>query len=170
MGETPVSEAEVRAAPEWTPIVHPDQLGDLRLRLMLAHWSAAATRLGQPPPREFVDGAQLGELMGWLFLYRVERDPLRFLYVHCGEKIARRLGFSLTGRYVHEHPNPAAAAGIAATLTAAVEAKRPLRMESRRRVLGHDLKTEVVVSPLAARDGTIDHVLALQILDTEGVA
>lgn len=148
-----------------TPIVDPSQLKDIRLRVLLAHWSAAAVKRGRPPPKEFVDRAVLGDLLDWLFLYRVERDPLRFLYILCGTKIVRRIGVNITGKYVHDHPDPAAREAIAGALTAVVTTGLPHRVESRRRLLDRELHTEVVVAPLAGTDGIIDHVLALQILD-----
>jgi len=149
----------------WLPIVDPGQLKDFRLRLLLAHWSAAAAKRGQPPSKEFVDKTQLGDLLDWIFLYRVERDPLRFLYILCGAKISRRIGVSLTGKYVHDHPNPEVRDGITASLTAAVTSGVPHRVESHRRLLDREMLTEVVVAPLAGSDGIVDHVLALQILD-----
>lgn len=88
----------------WAPIVDPGQLKDIRLRLLLAHWSAAAAKRGQRPSKEFVDKAQLGDLLDWIFLYRVERDPLRFLYILCGAKISRRVGVSLAVQIVVDMP------------------------------------------------------------------
>ena len=148
----------------WAPIEDADQLDDMRLRRLLAHWTEAA-RSGRTPPREFVDRATLGDIMDWTFLYRVEREPLRFLYILCGEKIARRIGVSLTGKYVHDHPDPVAREGIAGALTAVVTTGRPHRAVSRRRLLDRDMTTEAVIVPLAGAGGIIDHVLALQILD-----
>lgn len=148
----------------WASIEDPGQLGDVRLRLLLSHWKEAANS-GRTPPREFVDRAKLGDIMDWTFLYRVERDPLRFLYILCGEKIARRIGVSLTGKYVHDHPDPVAREGIAGVLTAVVTTGRPHRAESRRRLLDRDMTTEAVIVPLAGPGGIVDHVLALQILD-----
>lgn len=151
----------------WEPIEDPGQLKDVRLRLMLSHWSAAAA-IGRIPPRTFVDQATLGDLMGWLFVYRVERDPMRFLYILCGPKIVRRLGVQLSGKYVDEHPDPAAREVITGALTAAVETRRPHRVVSIRRLLDQDITTEVLVLPLAGPDDIVDHVIASQILETAG--
>lgn len=147
-----------------TPIDDAAQLRDVRLRLLLAHWSDASRR-GMMPSRDIIDPGKLGDLMGWLFLYRVERDPLRFLYLLFGPKIARRIGVDLTGKYVDEHPDPDARFGINRLLTAVVTTGRPHRGAATRRFLDQPMTTEAVVLPLAGPEGAIDHLLALQILD-----
>lgn len=148
----------------WTPIDDDVQLKDVRLRMLLAHWREASRR-GMMPSRDFIDPTRLGELMGWLFLYRVERDPLRFFYLLYGPKIARRVGFDLTGKYVDDHPDPEARVAINRLLAAVVTTGRPHRGEAPRRLLDRPMTTEAVVMPLAGPGGVIDHLLALQILD-----
>lgn len=151
----------------WEPIEDPGQLKDVRLRLLLSRWTAEAAP-GRIPSKDFVDPARLGELMGWLFLYRVERDPLRFLYLLCGPKVVRRVGIDMTGKYVDEHPDPAVRGGILANLTAVATTGRPHRRRSIRQVLDHAVTVEALVLPLAGPDRIIDHLLGLQILDTPG--
>ncbi len=148
----------------WTPIDDATQLKDVRLRLLLAHWSDAS-RQGMMPSRDIIDPNKLGDLMGWLFLYRVERDPLRFFYLLFGPKIARRIGVDLTGKYVDEHPDPDTRFAINRLLTAVVTTGRPHRGTAQRRLLDRPMPTEAVVLPLAGPSGVIDHLLALQILD-----
>ena len=150
-----------------TPIDDAGQLKDVRLRLLYTHWRAAGAN-DRMPSKAIVDPATLGDLMGWLFLYRVERDPLRFFYLLCGYKMVRRIGFDLTGKYVDDHPDPEARDGILKLLTAVVTTRKPHRRTASRRVLDNDMTTESVVLPLAAPDGTIDHLLGLQILDVPG--
>lgn len=148
----------------WTPIDDAEQLKDVRLRMLLGHWRAASQN-GMMPSKDFIDATQLSDLMGWLFLYRVERDPLRFLYLLYGPKIARRVGFDLTGKYVDDHPDPEARVAINRLLAAVVTTRRPHRGEATRRLLDRPMTTEAVVLPLAGPGGVIDHLLALQILD-----
>ena len=57
----------------WNPIEDGSQLKDIRLRLLLAHWSEEAKK-GRLPSKDIIDPAKVGDLMGWLFLYLVERD------------------------------------------------------------------------------------------------
>lgn len=153
----------------WTPIDDATQLKDVRLRLLLAHWRDAF-RLGMMPSKDFIDPGRLGDLMGWLFLYRVERDQLRFFYLLYGPKIARRIGFDLTGKYVDDHLDPEARVAINRLLAAVVTTGRPHRGEAPRRLLDQAMTTEAVVLPLVGPDGVIDHLLALQILDVSADA
>lgn len=57
-----------------TPIDDGRELKDVRLRMLLDHWRAAS-RQGLMPSRDFIDPGRLGDLMGWIFLYRVDRAP-----------------------------------------------------------------------------------------------
>ncbi|MBM3532871.1 MAG: PAS domain-containing protein [Alphaproteobacteria bacterium] len=147
----------------WTPVEDESRLKDSRLRLMLTHWSAAI-RNGKPPTKEIVDPDKLGELMDWLFLYKVERRPLRFLYLQCGPGIVRRVGFDMTGRYLDEHPDPQIREVIFATLSAVATSRTPHYRTAPRRFLDHEVVTETLVLPLAGTDGSIDHLLALQVV------
>jgi len=147
-----------------TPIDDVRELKDVRLRMLLDLWRAAS-RQGVMPSRDFIDPGRLGDLMGWIFLYRVDRDPLRFLYMLCGQKIVRRLGLDLTGTYVDEYPQPEARAGVLAMLTAVATTGRPHRREAPRRIMDHDMVTEAMVLPLAGPGGTVDHLLGIQIID-----
>ena len=148
----------------YAPIDDPNQLNDIRLRMLLAHWTAAAAN-GRLPGQDFVDPRRLGDLMGWLFLYRVEREPLRFRYLVYGPKIARRIGFDLTGKYVHDHPIEEAREAIGGLLTAVATTGRPHRGESKRVMLDQEMTTEAVVLPLGSATGVVDHLLALQIYE-----
>jgi hypothetical protein len=149
----------------WTPIDDPYELNDVRLRLLLSHWTAAAAN-GRLPSTAMIDPRKLGEVMGWMYVIRVERDPLRFLYLSTGDKIVRRIGFNPVGMYLDQHPDPSARDAITGLFTAVVTTARPHRAGSVRRLLDRDLVTQAVVLPLAGADGTVDHLLALQILDT----
>ena len=147
----------------WTPVEDGSKLKDARLRRLLAHWSAAAKH-GRLPSKDIVDPEKLGDLMGWLFLYRVERNPLRFLYLICGPKVVRRLGIDMTGKYLDEHPDPQVRDAIAANFIAVLSTGKPHYRAAPRRLLHHEVTTEALVLPLGGPDGTIDHLLALQIV------
>jgi hypothetical protein len=140
------------------------QIRDIRIRMVYERWRAAI-RIGRLPSKEFIDPVTFGDLMGWLFLYRVERDPQRFLYLLYGPKIALRMGVDWTGRYVDEYRNPETREAITILLSTVVSTGRPHHVESSRRLLDREMVTEAVVLPLAGPDGIIDHLLALQILD-----
>ena len=148
----------------WVPIDDIGQIKDVRLRRAYSLWAAEAVS-GRMPRKDFVDGGKLGDLMGWLFLFRVERDPLRFLYLLYGPKLGRRLGLDLTLKYADEHPDPGARAGIVGVLSAVVTTGRPHLGASTRLVLNQAVTTEGMAMPLMGPDGTIDHLVALQILD-----
>lgn len=152
----------------WSPIDTPGQLKDVRLQRLFVLWSEVATASGKPPSKDFVDAEKFGDLMDWLFLYRVDRHPLRFFYLVSSPKLVRRFGFDMTGKYVDEHPDPAARKGILANFTAVVSTGKPHGRSSVRRLFDHDMTTEALVLPLAGPGGVIDHLLALQVLDMPG--
>jgi hypothetical protein len=147
----------------WTPVNDGSQLKDVRLRRLLDHWSAAV-RHGQLPSKDIIEPEKFGDLMEWLFLYRVERSPLRFLYLICGPNVVRRIGIDMTGKYLDEHPDPQVRDAIVANFTAVFTTGKPHYRAAPRRVLGHEVTTEALVLPLGGPDGTIDHLLALQVV------
>jgi hypothetical protein len=149
--------------PAWTPVEDGSELKDIRLRRMLSHWLAVKMH-GQLPSKDIVDPDKLGDLMGWLFLYRVERHPLRFLYLLCGPKVVLRIGIDMTGKYVDEHPDPQIREAIIANLTAVATTGKPYRRTAPRRILDHEVTTEALVLPLSGPGGTIDHLLGLQVV------
>ncbi len=148
----------------WAPIDDIGQINDVRLRMAYARWSAEV-KTGRLPRKDFVDEGKLADLMGWLFLFRIERDPLRFLYLLYGQKLGRRLGLDLTLKYADEHPDPGAREGIIGVLTAVATTGKPHLGVSTRRVLDRTVTTEGMALPLAGPDGIIDHLVAIQILD-----
>lgn len=152
--------------PEWMPADDPSKLRDVRLRLMLGHWNEAAAQ--GIPSTDFIDPAKVGDLLGWTFLWSIEPDPLRFRYLTCGTKVVRRIGFDMTGKYADEHPNPEVRPGILSVLSKVATTGRPHHRRSRRIVDGQEVRVEVLVVPLAAADGTVDHLLGAQIFDTPG--
>lgn len=173
--DTPESAPEVRPsttqiATTWiatstrTPIEDGSQIRDVRVRLVYTQWAEAA-RHGPLPTKEIVNPARFGDLMGWLFLYRVERDPLQFFYVLYGSKISRRTGINLSNHYVDEYPHPETREAIITLLTLVADTGRPHHVLSQRLVLDHEVMTEAVVMPLAGPEGAIDHLLAVQVLD-----
>jgi hypothetical protein len=148
----------------WGALDKIDQIKDVRLRLLFSLWTAEIAS-GRIPSKDFVDPNKLGDLMGWLFLFRVERDPLRFFYLLYGSKLGRRLNLDLTLKYADEHPDPAAREGIIDILTAVATTGRPHRGISTRRIFDQVLSTEGMALPLRGPDGSIDHIVALQVLD-----
>ena len=152
-----------RVTTTWVPIDDIGQINDVRLRMAYSRCSAEALT-GRMPCKDFVDSGTLGDLMGWLFLFRIERDPLRFLYLLYGQKLGRRLGLDLTLKYANEHPDPGAREGIIGALTAVATTGRPHLGVSTRRVLDRTVTTEGMALPLTGPDGTIDHLVAIQIL------
>ncbi len=149
----------------WMPVEDAGPLKNAKLRQLFALWSEASVA-GRPPAKDFVDPARFGELMDWLFLYKVERHPLRFQYLISGPKLVSRFGLDLTGKYVDEHPDPAVRKGILANLTAVVATAKPHRRLSVRRLLDHDVTVEALVLPLTGPDGAVDHLVALQVPET----
>ncbi len=78
---------------------------DRRIRRLYDHWRAVHPASGGLPGRQHVDPAAIPELLPWLWMLDVERDPLRFRYRLVGTEQVSAMGADMTGRYLDEaHP------------------------------------------------------------------
>jgi hypothetical protein len=76
-----------------------------KLRRLLDYWSAAHPAGGGLPGRQHIEPADIPDLLPWLWMLDVERDPLRFKYRLLGTEQVMAMGFNPVGRYLDEvHP------------------------------------------------------------------
>jgi len=78
---------------------------DWRIRRLYDYWRSVHPASGGLPGRQHIDPAAFPELLPWLWLVDVERQPLRFRYRLVGTEQVQAMEADLTGRYLDEaHP------------------------------------------------------------------
>ena len=78
---------------------------DWRIRRLYDYWRSVHPASGGLPGRQHIDPAAFPELLPWLWLVDVERQPLRFRYRLVGTEQVQAMDADLTGRYLDEaHP------------------------------------------------------------------
>lgn len=78
---------------------------DWRVRRLDEYWRGAHPPGGGLPGRQHIDPTAIPELLPWLWMLDVERDPLRFRYRLVGTEQVSAMAADLTGRYLDEaHP------------------------------------------------------------------
>lgn len=135
---------------------------DARVARLLAYWSAQ--RGGRKlPARADLDPSDFAFILGNLVLMEVHRDPLRFRYRLHGVNLVQRDGYDMTGRWLHEHPEPQYRERIERTYDGVVangeftHAVRDIEVDGRVR------RYESLVLPLG-RDGvTVDMIMGAQV-------
>lgn len=78
---------------------------DWRIRRLYDYWRSVHPASGGLPGRQHIDPAAISELLPWLWMVDVERNPLRFRYRLVGTEQVSVMEADLTGRYLDEaHP------------------------------------------------------------------
>ncbi len=85
----------------WLPAAAPLPECDARVAALHAYWRSISP-LGRLPGRQHFDPTAIPQLLPYLRLYDVHRDPLRFRYRLVGTEIVRILGRDTTGLWMHE--------------------------------------------------------------------
>lgn len=104
--------------------VERDRIDDARLVGLLARWEAA--RAGRPwPRRRDILPESMPALLGYVCLYDVEPEPVRFRFRVMGTHVANSYRRDMTGRYLDEIEPAEYAAMLTSDLTEAVLGGRP---------------------------------------------
>lgn len=115
----------------------------------------------QFPARADFQPVDLKPVLGYLSIFEVHRDPLRFKCRLHGSTAARRVGFDLTGKFVDEAPKPRWAAGAGGHFVSVVEARAPSASRYKNVLYGEWLlNMESMVLPLSSDGSVIDHLFA----------
>lgn len=78
---------------------------DSRLRRLYEYWVSIRPGEGILPGRQHVDPAALPDLLPWLWMVDVQREPLRFRYRLLGTEQVKAMEANFTGRWIDEaHP------------------------------------------------------------------
>jgi hypothetical protein len=91
------------------PLFQPDgvagpEVWHPKLKRLYDYWLSIHPRAGLPG-RQHLDPTAIPDLLPYLFMVDVERNPLRFKYRLVGTEYVHMMGHDLTGRYLDEvHP------------------------------------------------------------------
>lgn len=73
-----------------------------RIRALYDYWSAKRPAPDKLPGRQHIDPVEIPQLLRWVWLVDVLRDPLRFRYRLTGSEFIGAMGGNYTGRFVGE--------------------------------------------------------------------
>lgn len=140
----------------------PPTFRDARIARLHAYWSGR--RRGRAiPARGDIDPADFAYILGNVALVEVHRDPLRFRCRLHGVNLVSRDGYDMTGRWLHEHPEPEYRAQID-RVYGEVAATARLTYGVRDIVVdGRVRRYETLVLPLGRDGTTVDMILAAQV-------
>lgn len=137
---------------------------DKRIRRLYDYWRAIHPAEAILPGRQHVEPLDLPELLRWLWLVDVHREPLRFRYRLLGTGHRDVMGADLTGRWLDEvFPGFAGLKGYGDLVAVACGETRYCRRAPEFPVEKDLVQMERVLLPLA-RDGvTVDMLLGLSL-------
>jgi hypothetical protein len=75
---------------------------DARIRRVFDYWRAIRPAEDRLPGRQHLEPADLPELLRWLWLVDIQREPLRFRYRLVGTGHREVIGQDLTGKWIDE--------------------------------------------------------------------
>jgi hypothetical protein len=145
-----------------------DQIDDGRMVGLLARWEAA--RAGRPwPRRRDLLPESMPTLLGYVCLYDVEPEPVRFRFRVMGTHVATSYRRDMTGRYVDEIEPAEYAAMLAYDLAEAVAGARPtVRRVTFSSARGRRSYTRLAL-PLSREGDRLDALLTASAFAREGL-
>lgn len=75
---------------------------DARIRRVYEYWRAIRPAEDRLPGRQHLEPSDLSEVLRWLWLVDVQREPLRFRYRLVGTGHREVIGTDLTGKWIDE--------------------------------------------------------------------
>ncbi|MGO8919316.1 MAG: PAS domain-containing protein [Stellaceae bacterium] len=81
-------------------VVPPDC--DARIGRVLGYWRSVCPAEDRLPGRQHVEPTELAELLRWLWLVDVQREPIRFRYRLIGTGHREVMGGDFTGKWIDE--------------------------------------------------------------------
>lgn len=128
---------------------------DKRVLRAYAYWRKAHTPAGLPG-RPQIDPLQLRDLLPFVWLVDVQREPLRLRYRLIGTAVVDVLGRDMTGQWFDEaHPDPQSQVSYLNRAGSVIQERLPNWRRGRPNLWMHQTYTTVqnLIMPLAA-DGT----------------
>ncbi len=138
---------------------------DARLRRLYDYWRSVHPPSGRLPGRQDVDPAALPDLLPWLWIVDVVRQPLRFRYRLVGTEQVRAMERDFTGRFLDEvHPRFLGSATYPQYVAAAEDAEIGyFRGPPAFHISKDYVAIERLILPLARDGRTVDMLLAITI-------
>ncbi len=159
MSNVPSPEMIALLARAMVVIDRPEQIQAPVLKRLFAYWSSKRAD-GQPPPRTAIDPADLRDILPYLWLVDVEREPWRFRFRLVGTKITEWAGREYTGRYVETEAYGPQAPTIAAQYREVAERCLPMWHQQHAPWIGREFRFyEKVMLPLLAPGGNVGMLL-----------
>jgi hypothetical protein len=143
---------------------------DPRLRRLYDHWLSLRPAAGGLPGRQHMDPAAIRDLLPWIWMVDVERNPLRFRYRLLGTEQVHAMERDFTGRFLDEaHPSFVASVSYPQYVAAAEHADIGYRRGPPVFHLTKDyVAIERLLLPLAKDGATVDVLLAITIYSSAG--
>lgn len=141
------------------------------LRRLLADWLNAGSEPGGLPGHDFAELPRLAYMQGQIVIFDVvtqaDGSP-RFRYRFVGAPLVARRGRDVTGTWMDEHTDALVAKIGPQACGAAVQARRPVHVRSRREIDGANYAMEYLILPLMnTQTGQIDRLVAGQIYPSD---
>lgn len=141
-----------------------DQITSARVRHFDAYWRSKWID-GRMPGRADIDPAEIRDILPYLIIAEIERNPFRVRYRLCGTMV-QQYDEELTGRYLDElgRTSDAEKAEIAAAYRSAVEEGAPQFgiHEFPARSMDLPLAVQAGIWPLRGAGGTNDQCVAIE--------
>jgi hypothetical protein len=138
---------------------------DPRLRRLYDYWLSLRPAAGGLPGRQHIDPAAIRDLLPWIWMVDVERNPLRFRYRLLGTEQVHAMERDFTGRFLDEaHPSFVASVSYPQYVAAAERAEIGYRRGPPVFHLSKDyVAIERLLLPLAKDGATVDVLVAITV-------
>jgi hypothetical protein len=138
---------------------------DPRLRRLYDYWLSLRPAAGGLPGRQHIDPAAIRDLLPWIWMVDVERNPLRFRYRLLGTEQVHAMERNFTGRFLDEaHPSFVASVSYPQYVAAAERAEIGYRRGPPVFHLSKDyVAIERLLLPLAKDGATVDVLVAITV-------
>jgi hypothetical protein len=143
---------------------------DPRLRRLYDYWLSLRPAAGGWPGRQHIDPAAICDLLPWIWMVDVERNPLRFRYRLLGTEQVQAMERDLTGRFLDEaHTSFVTSVSYPQYVAAAERAEIGYRRGPPVFHLNKDyVALERLLLPLAKDGATVDVLLAITVYVSTG--
>lgn len=143
----------------------PPPSADPRLRRLFLHWQAIHPGEGVLPGRQHIDPAAIPELLPFVWLADVYRDPLRFRYRLLGTEHAHVFGRDYTGSWLDEvHVNFAGSPAYPQYVAVVEEGRPAYRRGHTLIMLPKEYRSiERLLLPLARDGRRVDMLIAISL-------
>lgn len=137
-------------------------LRDPRIARLHAYWCARRGERAMPA-RADLDPADFAYILGNVVLVEVHGPPFRLRYRLHGVNLVARDGYDMTGRWLHDHPEPEYRARIEQTYGEVARSGRLAHGIRDIVVDGRARRYETLVLPLGRDGAIVDMILGAQV-------